>query len=131
MKITPEQYAKVLIAGMEQGNIKDIAKNFWYKLQRNNQHKDLSKILECLDSEYAKQNNKILVKVYSSKALDKDQTKEIEDKLTKQFKKELILKNIITPSQTAGIIVKADDIEIDLSLENKVNRLKNALNNNK
>jgi len=129
MKITPEQYAKVLIAGMEQGNIKDIAKNFWYKLQRNNQHKDLSKILECLDSEYAKQNNKILVKVYSEKKLDGSQIEEIKDKLTKQFKKDLILKNIITPNRTAGIIVKVDDMEIDLSLENKINQLKQVLNN--
>lgn len=129
MKIKPQQYAQVLIAGLKEDDISLIAKSFWFKLQRNNQYKDMPKILECLDSEYAKQNNKILVKVYSSKALDKNQIKEIEDKLTKQFKKELILKNIITPNQTAGIVVKVDDTEIDLSLSGKINKFKNAINN--
>jgi len=129
MKIKPQQYAQVLIAGLKDGNAKDIAEKFWNKLQRNNQYKDLSKILECLDSEYAKQNNKILVQVYSSKALDEVGIKEIREKLTKELGKELILNNEIVPNQTAGIIVKIDDTEIDLSLKGKVNKFKQALNN--
>ncbi len=129
MKISPQQYAQILISGLEDGDAKDIAEKFWHKLQRNNQYKDLPKILLCLDSEYAKQNGKILVQVCSSKVLDENQIKEIREKLTKKLGKELILNNVIVPNQTAGIVVKIDDTEIDLSLKNKVNRLKNGLNN--
>jgi F-type H+-transporting ATPase subunit delta len=129
MKIKPQQYAQILIAGLTEDNIKDIAKSFWYKLQRNNQYKDLPKILESIDLEFAKQNNKVLVQVSSEKELTEEQIKEIKEKLTKKFGKELVFKNTVAPNQTAGIIVKADDTEIDLSLEDKVNQLKNALNN--
>lgn len=128
MKIKPQIYAKILISGLDGGNIKDMAKNFWYKLQRNNQYKDLPKIIECLDLEYARQNNKVLVKVYSEKLLNQEQIAEIEKKLVKKLGKELIFQNIVIPNQTAGIVVKIDDTEIDLSLGQKVNQLKNALN---
>jgi F0F1-type ATP synthase delta subunit len=130
MKITPKQYAQVLVESIKEDNVSDIAKAFWYKLQKNGQHKDLGKIIAALDQEYAKLNNKILAQVYSEKALDDEQLEKIGSKLKSQYKKEVIVNNIVNPRQSAGLIVKVDGTEINLSLENKITRLKSALINN-
>lgn len=127
MKISPQQYAQVLVESIKDGNVKTIAKNFWLKLQKNGQHKDLSKILDALDQEYARLNGKVLAEVYSEKELTADQLKLTERKLKKQFDKEAIIKNIVNEKQTAGIIVKVNEEEIDLSLGNKMSRLKQIL----
>lgn len=129
MKVSPQQYAQVLVESIKEDNISNVVKAFWYKLQKNGQHKDLPKILSALDQENAKLNNKILAQVYSEKALSSDQLDEIKNKLKSQYQEEVIVKNIVDQDQGAGLIVKVNGTEINLSLENKINRLKQALNN--
>jgi len=143
MKITPQQYAQVLIASMKDGNVSDVAKSFWRKLQKNGQYKDLSKIMNTLDKEYAKANDKVLAEIYSEKELSNEQIKSLEQKIAKEYSSndskkfktdsshpaasnnKIIIRNIIKKDIT-GIIIKVNGTEINLSLESKVNRLKNA-----
>lgn len=129
MKISPQQYAQVLVESVKENNISDIAKTFWHKLQKNDQYKDLSKVIIALDKEYAKLNNKVLVQVYSEKELDSEQLNSLEQKIAKKYSLQgkIIIRNIIKKNIT-GIIVKIDDTEIHLCLEDKINRLKSALN---
>lgn len=130
MKIRPEIYAQALIAGAkEKADTKAIVKAFWLKLQKNNQYKDLGKILDALDQEFAKLSGKVLAEVYSEKKLAKEKLKLIEAKLKKQLGKEAIIKNIVSDNHGAGIVIKVDGTEFNLSLTEKINRLKNTLNN--
>ncbi|MEK9156234.1 MAG: F0F1 ATP synthase subunit delta [Patescibacteria group bacterium] len=129
MKIKPGIYARILVDILESGApVKDVAKRFWYLLQKNNQHKNLSEILALVDKEHARKNDLILAEVISGAGLSARQKQAIELKLKERFKKEILIKNIIKPEIIAGVVVKVDDREMDLSLSGKVQRLKKALN---
>lgn len=126
MKIPAKIYAQTLIQSATEDNLKKLAKSFWYKLQKNKQYKDMGKVLEAIDEESAKIDNKILAKIYSKNEISKTEKETISEKLKKKFEKEIILQNIIGKNIT-GIIVKVEDKIIDLSLEGKLDKLKRVL----
>ena len=125
-KIKPEIYAKSLIESAKPDNLKVVAKNLWHLLQKNKQYKDLSCIVESLDTEYAKSQKMILAKVYSEKALTEVELTSIKQKLTKKINKDIIIKNILKQN-LVGFVVKVDDNVIDLSINGKVEDLKKLL----
>lgn len=127
MKIKPKIYAEMLIKSIKDGNVKDIAKKFWYMLQKNKQYKDLPNILDILEIESAKAEGKVLAKVYSEQTLAKELEKEIVNKLKAKFNQDILIKNILKANVT-GIIVKVEEQIIDLSLESKISNLKKVLN---
>jgi F0F1-type ATP synthase delta subunit len=127
MKPTPQIYAQTLISSVNEKNLKTLAQSFWYKLQKNKQYRDLSKILSELDEQSAKNNGKILAKIDTKKELTETELQTLKEKLEKKYNMPVILKNIIGKNIT-GMIIKVDNQILDLSLENKVNRLKKILN---
>ena len=126
MKPTPSIYAQTLISSVNEKNLKNLARNFWYKLQKNKQYRDLGKILTELDEQAAKNNNQILVRIQTKNALNETELQTLKEKLEKKYNKPIILQNIIGKNVT-GMIVKVNDQIIDLTLEDKVNRLKKQL----
>jgi len=128
MRVKPAKYAKLLIECLEKGQKPtDIAQDFWKMLLKSGQTKDLLKILDQLDVEYAAANNKIIAKVYSAEQLSESDISLIKASLQKNQKSEIILKNIIKPSQIAGVDIKIGDEDIDLSIGGKLDRLKKAI----
>jgi F0F1-type ATP synthase delta subunit len=128
MKYSPKIYAQTLIEAVKDPkDCKAAAKNFWHLLNKNNQGKDLARIIEELDIESARQNGDVLAKVYSSATLTKDQSDKIQAELSKKGFKSVIIKNIIKNNIT-GFVIKIEDKIIDLTLENKVEKLKKVLN---
>lgn len=130
MKIKPEQYAKLLAESAKSGKAKDIAKNFWLLLQKNKQYKDLPKILELLDVESAAADKKVLVKISSSKALTVTELKTLSDKIEKKIGQKPLIQFAEKPNIT-GIIAKFDGKIVDLSVEEKVEKLKKSLRESK
>jgi len=126
MKLSAKIYAQTLIQSATEDNLKKLAKSFWYKLQKNKQYKDMGKVLEAIDEESARAENKILAKIYSKNEISDTDKITISEKLKKKFEKEIILQNIIGKNIT-GIIVKVEDKIIDLSLEGKINRLRKII----
>lgn len=126
MKIKPKIYAEMLLQSIKENNLKNIARNLWYMLQKNKQYKDLPKILDILETESAKAEGKILAKVYSEENLTSEIEKEIIIKLNGKLGKDIVIKNILKKN-TTGVIVKVEDKIIDLSLEDKISRLKKNL----
>jgi len=128
MKIKPKIYAELLLESIkEKADKKKVAANLWHMLQKNKQYRDLPKILDILEIESAKAEGKILAKVYSEKILTADEEKEIIGQLKHKFNKDIVIKNILKTS-TTGVIIKVEDMIIDLSLENKISRLKKKIN---
>jgi F0F1-type ATP synthase delta subunit len=127
MKIKPKIYAEMLIKSIKDGNVKDIAKKFWYMLQKNKQYRDLPNILDILEAESAKAEGKILAKVYSEQTLTEELEKEISNKLKAKLNQDILIKNILK-ANVSGIIVKVDEQIIDLSLESKISNLRKVLN---
>lgn len=129
MKISPKIYAKTLVETESNSDLKKISRNFWHILQKNKQYKDLPKILDLIDSEAAQKENKKLVKIYSKNALSQTDLDSVREKLEKKLNSVIILKNICGKNIT-GIIAKMDDQYIDLTLEDKVKRIKKVISGN-
>jgi ATP synthase F1 delta subunit len=128
MKISTKNYAAGLIESLnEKADLKVAAKRFWQILQKNKQYKELPKILVELDVEYAKRNNLVLAYIYSEKALAEQELENLRQKLKQKTGQDSIVKNIVNPNLKAGILVKVDSREIDLSVEGKLTRLKKVL----
>lgn len=128
MKISPKNYAAGLIESLdEKADAKVLAKKFWQILQKNKQYKDLPKILAELDVEYAKRKDMVLAHVYSEKELKEQEIKDISKKIKEKYQKETLIRNVIDANLKAGVVVKIDDKEIDLSVEGRVTRLKKSL----
>lgn len=129
MKIKPEIYAQTLIDAISENKTtkENIAKHFWYSLQRNGQYKDLNNILDRLNQVYADKTGSIIAEVYSVKTLEESELIKIKQKLEIKYKKKIILENIVRKNMIAGFIVKIEDTEIDLSLKGKITRLKQLL----
>lgn len=124
MKISPKIYAKALVESAGRDN-KNIAARFWASLQKNKQYKDLPKILDLMDEVAAERDGKILAKIYGKNELSEPEKKTISEKLEIKFEKQVILK--FYPANVTGIVIKVDDTIVDLSVENKINRLKKVL----
>lgn len=103
-----------------------IAKRFWYLLQKNNQYKDLAKILNELEIEYAKKEGKILAKVFSEKALNDTEISDIEHKVAAKTGQKVIISNIIKKNW-GGVEVVVDDKILDLSSKGKIEKLRQIL----
>ncbi len=134
MKLKPQIYANLLIESLDgKVDTKKVAAGFWRLLQKNNQYKDLAKVLNELEIEYAKKEGKILAKVYSEKALTEIEIADIKQKLslrgvglaTRQSNN-IMISNIIKKNW-GGVTVEVDDKIIDLSSKGKIEKLKQSL----
>jgi F0F1-type ATP synthase delta subunit len=128
MKLTTKQYARILINNASGSNAA-IVQKFWFALQKNNQYKDLPKIVAELDKEYARENDSVFAEIISENKLSDDEIREVEVKLENLLRKKIISKNIVKENFGPGIVVKTDEMEMDVSALGKVESLKRQLNN--
>lgn len=127
MKYKPTIYAQALVAGLKnKSDLKEIARGLWYSLQKNNQYKDMAKILTELEVEYAKSENKLLARVYSETALSETEMKDIKEKIEKKSGSKIHINNILKKNW-GGIEVVVEDKVIDLSSKGKIEKLKQTL----
>lgn len=127
MKLSPKTYAQTLIESTNPDNIKSVASNFWRVLQKNKQYKDFTKIVESLNIEDAKKQDKILVDIYSENELNINEILEITNTLEKKFKKSIILQKNIKKNLHGGVLIKTEDEVFDLSINNKIEQLKRII----
>jgi len=126
MKLKPSIYAKTLVE-LTKTDPKTAARRFWFYLQKNKQYKDLPKILDLIEKEEARQNNQISAEVFSENKLEDKDLSELETRLEKHFGKTVVLQNKIKKN-IGGIIVKTEEEVLDLSLNDKIERLKRIMN---
>lgn len=129
MKISNENYAKALLASISGPNnqMSKIARGFWRTLQKNNDHRRLAKIIDCLEEEAARQNKQTILRVYANYKLSTEQIAEIKTWAKKKYKTEIIVKDIFDRHCTHGIKIKINDQLINLTLSAKINRLKQVI----
>ncbi len=127
MKYTNQLYAQALAQSLNDAHDnKQIAKDFWYVLQKNKQYRNLRKILDNLDEIGASSEGKTLVKVYSGKELDDSTRQEIMNVMKKKITGSLKIVEIVDKN-ILGIILKYNDKILDLSISGKINRFKQTL----
>jgi len=145
MKIKPTTYTQLLISSLQdKPDFKNLARRFWYMLQKNKQYRDLPKILDELEKVYAEKEGFVIAYVESGEELSEKELEEIKEKLSsyrhpehvsgsqempKQVRHDnIIIKSKINPSIT-GIIAKVEGKVIDLTVEDKIIRLRKQLSN--
>ncbi len=131
MKILPKIYAQAIVDALKKKNAEEIAPKIWYLLVKNGQLRNLNIILDDAEKLIAQDEGKVLVKLFSNKALSPEEIKEVSEKIGKYNpQKNLEIKNIIDEKIT-GLFIIADDKIIDMSIGGKINKLKQILTSSK
>ncbi|EKD56732.1 MAG: hypothetical protein ACD_58C00111G0002 [uncultured bacterium] len=105
-------------------NLKKDMVNFLLVLVQNKMINKLDQIIYQIKKINEQKNNVAKFDVISSVLLNDNELSEIIEKLAKATGKTIILANIIDESIMGGIIIKSEDTLMDLSLKNKLNKLK-------
>jgi len=131
-----------------------IARRLWYMLQKNKQYRDLPKILDELEKVYAAKEGFTIAYIESGEELSAAETDEIKKKLAlychfdslkgveksheisrlpvrqaqgARDDKKIIIQSKVNPAVT-GIMAKIEGKVIDLSVEDKISKLRKKLN---
>ena len=70
-------------------------------------------------------------KVYSVQKLDEKQLKHISELLSKKFNKSIMLTSIIEEKLIGGVILEVDDVRIDMSVQHRLEEIKEQIMNTK
>ena len=133
MKISTKQYAQALYEltlGKSESEVGIVVEKFVKELVKNNQIKSVSKIIDNFNNIYNQENGIIEAEIKSREQLQSESLEKIEKYLiTKYNAKQIILNKRIDPEIKGGVIIKAGDEIIDLSVATNLNRLKRELIN--
>ena len=130
MKLFDKNFAEIIAKAAANGSDNQtVARALWSELNRSKKLKDLDRICELAEEITASSQGSLIAKVSSATALAADQLSEITNYLSSKFNKEIILKQKIDPALGAGVTIEADGNIYDISLKNKIQRLKKMINN--
>lgn len=133
MKISAKQYAQALYEltlGKSEAEVDVVIKKFTQELIKNNQAKMVQKIIENFGNIYNKENGIIEAEIQSRDQLSAESVAKIEKYLIEKYgAHKIIFDKKINPQVKGGIIIKAGDEIMDLSVAGNLNRLKRELMN--
>lgn len=91
----------------------------------NNRFNQIFEIYHSFNKDYLKYQNIVKIKVISSKPLSKKEANELEERLREYYQgKRIMLENEIDEAIIGGVKLVTDEESLDLSVLNKLNRLK-------
>lgn len=125
--INPQISASNKISFLKELKFSDKLINFLFVLDKNKDLNQLEKIYQKFNQLYLDQNNLLEVEITSFDNLDDEQVKNIKNDLEKKFCKKILISNSIDKNLLGGLVIKAKDYIIDLSLKNKLEQLKTDL----
>ncbi len=124
MKISAKKYAEALLDASDKEDLSKVAEKLWYKLQKDNNYSELSKILDNLKTVYAEKKDMILAKVSSPTPLKPEEISSIKKIIKDEFKKDAYIDNIVDPTLEFGYRIEAEDKVFDNTFSGKINKLK-------
>ncbi len=130
MKISPKKYAQVLFAitqGKSEERLRQAIAKFAVYVCKQNLTSKLPQIIDDYKKYYQKMRGEQNILLKTARPLPAKNMEGIKLELEKLFQKRLIIKNEIDPSLCGGILVQSDNLLFDLSLKNKMVRLKETL----
>jgi len=116
--------------GKESGQLADINQNAISLISKKHMMSKSNEILSELEKIIDRKEEMVRAKVSTKTKIDKKIINEIEDFIKKRYKaKNVILELIVEESLLGGIKIEVGDEVIDMTLKNKIHRLKNYLIN--
>ncbi len=129
MKLSDKNFAKIIAkVATKNSDNQAIAQALWTELNQSKKLKDLDHICELAEDIIASSQGSLIATVSSATTLAPDQLVEITRNLSSKFNKKIILKHKIDSSLGAGITVETNGNIYDISLKNKIQRLKQVIN---
>ncbi|MFA5247790.1 MAG: ATP synthase F1 subunit delta [Patescibacteria group bacterium] len=131
MKIAPKQYATALLESLDEnsGKKKEVAARFAESLIDDGQISKLKEIMEIFDDLWNKKNDLVKAEIISANSLSKEMQKSLKDLLTKiSGGNKVEVTEKIDKHLLGGTILRYGDRILDLSLKNKIEKLKEDLN---
>lgn len=131
MKITPQQYAKTLLAltrGKSEPEIRAIVVDFARLLRKKGAAKVLPAVVERLNETWNREHGVIEAEVTSREELSDDLRKHLRKYLISRYSaREVILKEKKNAGIEGGIIIRVGDEVLDASVSKKLADLKRVL----
>ena len=131
MKISTQQYAKVLLELTEnktEKEIGDIIARFAEQLKKDGQIKNYKKIIENFSKVYNSAHGIVEAEVTTSRKLESHQVHQVEKFIKEKYAaKDVVINNTIDENIKGGVIVRVGDEVLDASVSNQLRRLKREL----
>ena len=126
--IVKEDKKNVIFLIADKNSFSPILKKFLGFVTLKNRLFFLDKIIENFLNLISKNKGELKAKLFSSKKLSKEEQKNIQNELSKDFKSKLIIDYEHDPSLIAGLVVQIGSIMVDTSIKTKLKKLeKNML----
>ena len=130
-KISTKQFAELLLEITQEKSQKDLPKildSYMKLLQKNKALSRINLIIKKFTELHNKTTNTVDVKIYSKEKISEENEQAISNKFKKLFNTDnILINNILDKTISGGVKITTKDIVIDLTLDNKVNQLKNYL----
>lgn len=130
MRIKPRQYAQAFFESLisAPGQEKAMATSFASLLFKNGQISSLAEILECFDILWQKHYGVVSAEIVSARPLSPEILSELKIFIVERVKaEELKIEEKIDKSLIGGTVLRYGGRLLDLSLRNKIDKLKNDL----
>lgn len=131
MKFNSKQYATALLESLEENNSqeKEVAKKFALALISAGQVSRLKEILEIFEKIWNKKNNTIKAEISSANDLSAETVKALKEMIKeKSSGAKVEIDQKIDKSLLGGVVLHYGDKVLDLSLKNRLGKLKEELN---
>ena len=125
-KIESHQCISLLSSFLSDSSDKNIV-NFIKLLMENKRIFFINEISEIFEEIKSKHNKVLIAEVESSYKLTSDQLESLTKLLENKFKSDFKVEEVVNADLIAGIRVKVNDHVIDLSLQNKLEQMKQQL----
>jgi F-type H+-transporting ATPase subunit delta len=128
MKLSNKDYAQIIVAAVNKNiNVKELATSLLNDLIRNKKLKDLEEIIHLAKTLETSNNNVMIVNVISAQKTTEDDLEDISAHLKQKYKKEIQFEEKIDESIGAGVIIEFNGSYYNLSLKDKIRKLKKAV----
>lgn len=128
MKLSNKDYAKIIVAAINKEiDIKELSASLWSDLNRNRKLKDIEEIFYLAKIFEADKNKIMIVNVISAQKITADDLEYIKIYLTHRYKQEIQFEEKIDESIGAGVIIEFNGHCYNLSLKDKIRKLRKAI----
>ncbi|MDR1774257.1 MAG: F0F1 ATP synthase subunit delta [Clostridioides sp.] len=125
--LVSRQEKKNLLRAILRGQANNYVQNFLFVLVDKDRMSSLINISEAYKELLNKKNNVLEGKVITAIALDNKEIEELQLKLSSKYNKNIVLENIVDENILGGVLVRLGNEEIDGTVLNRLNSLKQQL----
>ena len=124
IKLNQDNNSENFINKLKSDNVESLAKSLWFELQRQKKLSNLDQLIAEVRRRKAREENRIIVEIFSSVELEEVEKNDINEKLEKKLDSKIMPRYKIDSSLLGGLKIKINDDVLDLSWRGKLEKIK-------